>query len=125
MIIKVSDMFSKHPAGRYFADGPFSGEQFRELFLVPALLAGQSVTIDCAGVMGFPSSFLEEAWGGLVREHGYHPRYIQDLISFVNEVDNIKSRVDGYLSDALEEKSGESYVIVEGAGFMSLRGLPL
>lgn len=60
--------FTVTPGGRYKSDGKFSGELFRERHLLPCLESDDNVTIDIDGVAGFPSSFLEEAFGGLFRE---------------------------------------------------------
>ena len=62
---------SEFPAGRYYDDGPYPGEKFRKEFLVPALKAGGNVLVDLDGTMGYGSSFLEEAFGGLVRDEGF------------------------------------------------------
>lgn len=67
--INISKDFSSSPAGRFPEDGPFNGTKFRENFLVPALQKAEEVTIELDGVSGFGSSFLEEAFGGLVRVH--------------------------------------------------------
>ena len=76
--INIGRDFSDVPIGRYHpGDGNFSGQRFREEFLVPVLRDGDNVvevTID--DTEGFGSSFLEEAFGGLVRKHGFT---IQDL----------------------------------------------
>lgn len=64
--INIAKDFSPYPAGRVRGDGPNSGERFRDDFLIPALRAGHvDVVVD--GVAGLPSSFYEEAFGGLVR----------------------------------------------------------
>jgi hypothetical protein len=68
-IVNIARDFSSTPAGRFPEDGPFNGTKFREQFLVPALRGNESVTIELDGVSGFGSSFLEEAFGGLVRVH--------------------------------------------------------
>lgn len=65
--IRVARQFSPVPFGRYRVDGPHSGEVFREEVLIPALNAHERVLIDVDGVEGLPSSFWEEAMGGLVR----------------------------------------------------------
>jgi len=65
--IDIATQFSRVPAGRYLADGPHSGEGFRQNFLVPALENADTVEIMLDGVRGYGSSFLEEAFGGLVR----------------------------------------------------------
>ena len=70
MKIAIATDFSPYPAGRFRSDGPFSGEKFREEFLLPALQSSEPVTVTLAGTKGYGSSFLEEAFGGLVR-YGY------------------------------------------------------
>ncbi|WP_110968340.1 STAS-like domain-containing protein [Pseudomonas huaxiensis] len=65
--IKISQDFSEYPAGRYRADGDFSGEVFREDLLIPELMSSDIVEVNFDGSMGYGSSFLEEAFGGLVR----------------------------------------------------------
>ncbi len=72
LTIVVARDFSRYPGGRYEADGDFSGEAFRNEKLLPALrrglATGHVVIVDIDGAAGYPSSFLEEAFGGLVRE---------------------------------------------------------
>ena len=68
-----ADEFTDDPGGRYYDDGEFSGQEFRERHLVDwvaeALRLGTKLYIDFDGVTGLPTSFLEEAFGGLVRKH--------------------------------------------------------
>lgn len=70
--IKLSD-FSKFPSGRDDNDGDYNGRRYRETILAPAILeairTGGRICISLDGVLSFGSSFLEEAFGGLVR-HG-------------------------------------------------------
>jgi len=68
--IKIATDYSETPLGRYPADGDFNGTRFRDDFLRPALGAGEVVVVDIDDVEGYGSSFLDEAFGGLVRE-GY------------------------------------------------------
>lgn len=65
--ISISKDFSEYPAGRYRVDGNRSGEAFREDLLIPRLEKYDIVEINFDGSMGYGSSFLEEAFGGLVR----------------------------------------------------------
>ncbi len=65
--INVAAEFSPHPAGRFRRHGRFTGEVFRDDLLRPALAQSDHVTIDFSDVSGLRSSFLEEAFGGLVR----------------------------------------------------------
>lgn len=67
--ISVLNDFSDDPFGRYPSDGLNSGERFREEFLKPALSSFNRVDVDLSGNF-YGSSFLDEAFGGLVRK-GY------------------------------------------------------
>lgn len=69
--IDIGRDFSEVPSGRFPADGEFNGERFRKELLVPALKRSDRVVIDIDGTEGFGSSFLEEAFGGLVRSEGF------------------------------------------------------
>lgn len=66
-VINIARDFSRAPAGRYISDGPNSGERFRTEYLVPALGKTDAITIELDGARAYGSSFLEEAFGGLVR----------------------------------------------------------
>ena len=74
MIIRIATDFSETPGARYRIEGDFSGEEFRESLLEPRFLEakskGEQLTIDLDGGYGYPTSFLEEAFGGLAREYG-------------------------------------------------------
>lgn len=52
--------FTAAPGARYKWQGAFSGEEFRDDFLRPALQSGD-VVLDLNGALGLPSSFLDEA----------------------------------------------------------------
>lgn len=66
--IRIASEFSKYPAGRFLRDGPYSGEAFRKKFLEPNIRSHDKVIIEMDGARGYGSSFLEEAFGGLVRK---------------------------------------------------------
>jgi hypothetical protein len=74
--INVASDFTPFPAGRFRSIGKGSGEEFRERFLVPALTKGEPTVVILDGTSGYPPSFLEEAFGGLVRE-GYSAEEIR------------------------------------------------
>jgi hypothetical protein len=65
--ISIADDFSTVPLGRFPDDSPFNGTTFREIWLIPALAKYQSIEVDLDRAEGYGSSFLEEAFGGLVR----------------------------------------------------------
>ncbi len=79
-IVIVRD-FHPFPAGRYVEDGPGNGTTFREKFLVPLLERRSHVLIDLDGAPGYPSSFLEEAFGGLIRR-GFDEKTIRESLTF-------------------------------------------
>ena len=73
MKISIAKDFSNVPIGRYKTDNKFSGENFRDQLLEPKLrelTEGEKLTVDIREIEGYGSSFLEEAFGGLVRK-GY------------------------------------------------------
>lgn len=68
--IKIASDYTTAPGGRFKKLGYFSGEDFRERFLEPHLSNSSEdiiIEIDLDGTEGFPSSFLDEAFGGLAR----------------------------------------------------------
>jgi len=65
--INIAEDFTRFPAGRFRSDGPFSGQRFREECLQPALEDSEVIEVELDGAAGFGSSFLDEAFGGLVR----------------------------------------------------------
>jgi STAS-like domain of unknown function (DUF4325) len=83
--ISIANDFSRVPAGRYKADGPFSGERFREELLLPMLRKGGRLEVELDGVEGYGSSFLEEAFGGLIRSGGYTAGELHERLSIRTE----------------------------------------
>ena len=88
--VSIAKDFSKAPRGRTARDGPFNGEAFRKRFLEPAIDAGQGVIVDVGGIPSLPSSFLEEAFGGLYRRGRPRPHLIKSLVKF--EATDARSR---------------------------------
>ena len=73
--INIANDFTRLPGPRYRHQGPGSGQQFLTDHLRPmfesARASNEKVTIKLDGVRyGYPTSFLEEAFGGLAREFG-------------------------------------------------------
>ncbi len=69
--IFISREFSQFPGPRYEVHGPDSGELFRINILSPALTKAMEdssiVTVVLDEVAGYGSSFLDEAFAGLLR----------------------------------------------------------
>jgi hypothetical protein len=72
--IDIATEFTPTPGPRKRSEGDHSGEQFLAELLRPrfvsALEAGSTLHISLDGAIGYPTSFLEEAFGGLAREFG-------------------------------------------------------
>lgn len=68
--INVVKDFSKKPYGRYPNEGD-CGQDFRQKLLVPALNAHQHVHVVLDGYNRYGRSFLDEAFGGLIREERF------------------------------------------------------
>ena len=100
-MISIVNDFSKFPAGRYKSDGPNSGERFREEILIPELKKNDKVTVQLDGALGFGSSFLEEAFGGLVRK-GFTYNILKDKLSIDSSVQTYTKRIWQYIKEQSE-----------------------
>lgn len=102
--ISISRDFSETPAGRYKSDGPYSGENFRDNILYPALKKFDLVEIDLDGTLGYGSSFLEEAFGGLIREKKMSLDEINMKLKVKSSRQLYTERIKHYLEDAEMKK---------------------
>jgi STAS-like domain of unknown function (DUF4325) len=105
-VVNIARDFSRSPAGRYESDGPYSGEAFRERWLRPALDGSDEVRVELDGALGFGSSFLEEAFGGLVRIYGLSPAAIRSKIRIVSRIKTYEDRIWRYIDEARPERRG-------------------
>lgn len=97
-VINIAEQFTRFPAGRYRSDGPYSGQRFREELLVPALKANARVSVKLDGTMGYGSSFLEEAFGGLVRSEKFDPTELREKITLESRDASLINEIEEYLS---------------------------
>lgn len=88
-MIDVGKVFSPLPGGR---KGALSGERFRIDHLIPALETSDVVEVDLDNTLGLGSSFLDEAFGGLVRNHGYTAAQLKKKLK-------IKFSIQSYVDD--------------------------
>lgn len=98
--VNIAKQFTKMPGGRYVRLGPFSGEEFRKSFLVGPLHEGKTVVVELDGVRGYGSSFLEEAFGGVVRELHLDTTDALRRIQVVSSVESWKLDVEDYIRNA-------------------------
>jgi len=103
--IVIAKDFSKTPFGRFMSDSPYSAEKFRKDFLVPALRSGeQEVVVDFNGLLGVGSSFLEEAFGGLVRKEGLNKNGLQKRLVIKSEMPFYKEQIERFIDNAEPER---------------------
>lgn len=106
MLINIAKDFSKTPGARYYTEGDFSGQEFREKLLRPKFLetqkSGEKLIINFDGGYGYPTSFLEEAFGGLVREFG--SKEVLNGIELISEDEpSLVDEVITYIKEAKKE----------------------
>lgn len=99
VVITIARDFTRFPAGRYLSDGPYSGEQFRKQLLEPHLAKDESIVVDFDGALGYGSSFLEEAFGGLIRV-GYRAADLLRRLKLKSKDESLKHEILGYIQRA-------------------------
>ena len=104
--------FTRLPGPRYRNKGPGSGEEFREEHLRPvferARTTGDRIVVQLDGVKyGYPTSFLEEAFGGLARECGIDE--VQEVLVFESAVEPLLDyEIREYIKHAMDVRGPES-----------------
>ena len=84
-VIDVARDFTPYPVGCTPEDGSGNATTFRENFLLPVMKMGESAEVKLDGAYGYPVSFLEEAFGGLVQKEGYTPDEVLNTFTLVAE----------------------------------------
>jgi hypothetical protein len=104
VLIDVAKEFTAMPYGRYLADDANrSAEAFRKNILVPALKSGDSVVVDLSGSNRFNSSFLEEAFGGLIRTENFTKEQLSKMTVKHALLPSIVDEVAYYIDSAIPE----------------------
>ena len=109
MNTKVIDMktFSSTPYGRYPSDGPDSGQRFRVEYLMPALTDKNidKVVVNLDSVSNgyeYGSSFLEEAFGGLIRKEGLNTQDVLSKLKVETKFSDYVSEIEIYIKRAFQ-----------------------
>ena len=100
LTVNVGKDFTRFPSGRLMKHGNTSGEALRVKFLQPPLSSGQSVIVELDGTIGYNSSFLEEAFGGLVRELKVTTDYVLKLLTLKSDDSALLEEIVQYMKDA-------------------------
>ena len=101
-IINIAVDFTDSPGARFRSDGPSPGESFRDDYLLPALntlSVDEVLVINFDGTFGYPPSFLEEAFGGLVRA-GISQDKLNRIRYVSDEEPGIIEEIDRYINNA-------------------------
>lgn len=98
-LIVIAKDFSPSPIGRYRSDSETSGEAFRVDHLAPALRSYDRVTVDLDGTDGYGSSFLEEAFGGLIRKEGFTENQLKNKLQIISNRISYRVRAWNYIAD--------------------------
>jgi hypothetical protein len=100
IIVNIAKDFTRYPSGRYKRNGSTSGEEFRDRFLRDPISKREQVTVDFDGTVGYGSSFLEEAFGGLVRSVRMPSEEILSLLILKSSDESICDEVRIYIKEA-------------------------
>lgn len=87
VIFSVAKDFSPYPGPRYMRQGANSGEALRRRLLKLLSSNKGKVLIDLDGTKGIGSSFLDEAFGGLVRWEHMSKNELLDRFEFRSKID--------------------------------------
>ncbi len=99
MKIDIPKDFSICPKGRYLNDGPYNGELFRIKYLEQPLKENKKIELNLDGALGYSSSFLEEAFGGLIR-NGFSSEQIFKQITFISKNSVLIYQISSYIKNA-------------------------
>lgn len=113
--ISVLKDFSRTPGPRYKEEGSFSGEEFRNNILLPklneAIIQKKTLLVDLDGVSGYGTSFLEEAFGGLIRVNNIDYKTLKNTLKLKSEEDDIYiEEIWEYIEDAKNKKDSNETI---------------
>lgn len=110
--IKIARDFTPTPGPRYIRESDIdnSGESFRKKILYPAfkkaLEEKKRIIVDLDGTAGYGTSFLEESFGGLIREEKIEYQTIINNLEIISkEEEFLIDDIQHYLKDAKEIQS--------------------
>lgn len=75
--LKMTD-FTDTPGGRFKKHGQYSGEEYFETVLEPALLNYQQIVLDLDGTYGYPIGFLDQVFGSLTKEQVKKLKFVSE-----------------------------------------------
>lgn len=111
-LLKISTDFSDTPGPRYITEGPYSGQQFRDEVFFPklteAIKKNEKLVVDLDGTEGYGTSFLEESFGGLIRNNHLNYDVIMNHLEIIsNEEPYLKEDILDYLKAAASDEQAQ------------------
>ncbi|ENU4118521.1 STAS-like domain-containing protein [Pseudomonas aeruginosa] len=104
--INVIKDFGKRPYGRYPEDGEWNGAKFRAL-LAEKLREFDHVHVNLDGYNRYGRSFLDEAFGGLIREEHFTYDFLQEHLSYSHTL--VKS-IESLIADRIKAAARDENV---------------
>lgn len=106
----IAKEYTKTPGPRNEREGSFSGEVFRKDILSPKLNSAigmnKALLVDLDGTAGYGTSFLEEAFGGLIRNEGLTLQQVKKYLVLKSEEEPyLIEDINNYLVDASNEQN--------------------
>lgn len=110
MRIKIATDYSTAPGPRRMKEGRYSGEEFRKRLLLPrvkeAAENGSTVEVDLDGTSGYGTSFLEEVFGGLIRNDKFDLATLHRVLQLTsNEEPSLLEEIAEYMNEAEQERA--------------------
>lgn len=108
--ISIAKDFSRIPGARFPKEGDHSGQEFRTQVLLPklkeAIDSNEKLCVILDGTAGLGTSFLEEAFGGLIRIDNIAYRTILETLELVSQEDEeYIEEINQYIKEAYEQKN--------------------
>lgn len=110
--LNITKEFTDTPGPRKRSEGGHSGQEFLEDVLRPKFLEARAsdalLFVNLDGAVGYPTSFLEEAFGGLAREFGSDE---------VERVVRLTCNDEPYLADQITRYIRQANLVVRSRGW--------
>lgn len=105
--INIVRDFHPNPYGRYKEDGKGAGVYFRPT-LAKALRENDAVNVVLTGYNRYGRSFIDEVFGGLIREEGFTKAELDKQLTFEHaDVKSIEKLIEERIEAAERDRTGE------------------
>ncbi|MFF7063580.1 STAS-like domain-containing protein [Pseudomonas sp. NPDC008258] len=92
--------YTDTPIGRNSLDGPKNGADYRDNVIVPALSDYQTIKLDFSETIGTTPSFLEEIFGGIIRDRILSPTELKRRVIVISKYESVKRNIIKYIDEA-------------------------